>query len=145
VIALTVRHDRIDGFWFTLMHEFSHVRHGDALSVDSNLIGEAHTPSMVKDDCERRADSDAVAALVEPGELHSFTLRAGPMYSTTRIIQFAHRIKIHPGIIVGQLQHRGEVSYHSHRDLLVKVRDRITSTAMTDGWGHTIEIEGGEQ
>jgi HTH-type transcriptional regulator/antitoxin HigA len=26
VIALTLRHDRVDNFWFTLLHEIAHVR-----------------------------------------------------------------------------------------------------------------------
>ena len=32
VIAVSVRFDRVDNFWFTVMHEFTHVRYGDAWS-----------------------------------------------------------------------------------------------------------------
>ena len=32
-IAISIRHDRIDGFWFTVMHEYAHIRAGDALSL----------------------------------------------------------------------------------------------------------------
>jgi HTH-type transcriptional regulator/antitoxin HigA len=41
VIALTLRHDRIDNFWFTLLHEFAH--------VSCHLNGET---SMIFDDLE---------------------------------------------------------------------------------------------
>ena len=39
VIGVSVRFDRIDAFWFTLMHEFSHIYHGDALSFDYESSG----------------------------------------------------------------------------------------------------------
>src|SRR5262249_15331594 len=34
VIAVSLRYDRVDAFWFTVMHELSHLRHEDALAVD---------------------------------------------------------------------------------------------------------------
>ena len=67
--------------------------------------------------------------------LRSFILRVGPIYSKERINQFANRVKIHPGVIVGQLQKRKEISYAANREMLVKVREYVTSTAVTDGWG----------
>jgi HTH-type transcriptional regulator/antitoxin HigA len=57
------------------------------------------------------------------------------MYSKARINQFANRIKMHPGIIVGQLHHRGEVRAAAHRGLLVKIREHVLTTAIVDGWG----------
>jgi HTH-type transcriptional regulator/antitoxin HigA len=141
VIAVSVRYDRIDAFWFTVMHEFSHVRHGDALSVDTDLVGDdskATAMVLVEDEQERRANDEAAAALVSPSELDSFIRRVGPLYAKTRIVQFAHRMKIHPGIIVGQLHHRGEISFRTNREMLAKVRDAITETTLTDGWGRTI-------
>jgi HTH-type transcriptional regulator/antitoxin HigA len=136
-IAVSIRYDRIDAFWFTVLHEFSHVRHGDA-SVDSDLAGEDYRPSEMKEDAERRADEEAAATLVPPQELRSFMRRVGPLYAKDRIIQFAHRIKMHPGVIVGQLQHRGEIGYAANREMLAKVREIVTQTALTDGYGRTI-------
>jgi HTH-type transcriptional regulator/antitoxin HigA len=46
-------------------------------------------------------------------------------------------MKIHPGVVVGQLQHRGEVAWSAHREMMSRVRSIVTSTAMTDGWGQT--------
>jgi HTH-type transcriptional regulator/antitoxin HigA len=136
-IALSLRHDRIDGFWHTLCHELSHIRHRDALSIDSALVGEDAAPSAVKDSFERRADKDAAEMLIPADKLQSFIRRVAPLYSRDRIVQFAHRVKIHPGIIVGQLQHRGEIGFHANRELLAKVRDTVTSVGIVDGWGHT--------
>lgn len=141
VIVLSLRYDRIDAFWFTLMHELSHILHSD-LSVDEALFcGEGEqVPSITKNGVERRADNEAAASLVPPDKLDSFILRISPLYSKTRINQFANRLKIHPGIIVGQLQHRGEMGYSTNREMLVKVREIIASSAVTDGWGRIIAI-----
>jgi HTH-type transcriptional regulator/antitoxin HigA len=141
VIALSLRHDRIDSFWFTLMHEFAHIRAGDALSVDCDLSGDDFTPSELKEDVERQADERASASLIPSAEISSFVRRVGPMYSKDRIIQFAHRMKIHPGIIVGQLQHRKEIGFSANREMLAKVRDAVIDTALTDGFGRSVSPE----
>jgi HTH-type transcriptional regulator / antitoxin HigA len=137
VIGLSLRFDRIDGFWHTLGHEFSHIKHGDALSLDTDLIGPDQTPESGSPE-EQRANSEAAAMLIPPEMLESFIIRVRPTYSRERIIQFANRIKIHPGIIVGQLQFRKQIGYNANRELLAKVRDFITSTAAVDGWGNTL-------
>ena len=140
IIAMSIRHDRVDGFWFTLMHEFSHIRHGDPNSVDSGMVDaeEGILIRLAQSEVEDRADREAASSLIPSKELESFINRVGPLYPRDRIIQFANRIRIHPGIIVGQLQYRKEIGYRSMRDQLVKIRDIVTSTALTDGWGHAI-------
>lgn len=137
-VAVTIRHDRIDSFWFTVLHEIQHIAAGDAASVDSDLTGDDYRPSSMKDDIERRADEGASATLVPPEELASFMRRVSPLYSKDRIVQFAHRIKMHPGIIVGQLQHLGEIGYSANREMLVKIRHIVTETSLTDGYGRVV-------
>lgn len=141
VIALSLRFDRIDGFWFTVMHECAHIFHGDALSVDADLvdgIDGVTTATLIEDEAERRANEVAAGTLIAPEEMESFIRRVGPLYSKERVIQFSHKMKIHPGIVVGQLQNRKEIGYASLRDQLVKVRELIVNTAMTDGWGQAV-------
>lgn len=140
VIAMSIRFDRIDAFWFTLMHEFSHIKNKDTLSVDRNLE-ESFKQGIAVDDIERQANEGAAASLIDPAELESFIRRVSPLYSRERIIQFAHRIKVHPGIIIGQLQNRKEIGYNTHRQLLAKVRDSALETALTDGWGKAPPLE----
>lgn len=137
-IGMSLRYDRNDYFWFTLMHEMMHVVHRDALSIDTDLAANERPPALMKDEIERRADEGAAAALVPADELESFMRRVGPLYSKPRIVQFAHRIKMHPGIIVGQLQNRGEIGYRSNREMLSKVRSYVIETSITDGWKNTI-------
>ena len=74
--------------------------------------------------------------LIPRKEIDSFIARVRPSYSRVRINQFANRIKVHPGIVVGQLQRRDEIKYSQGRDALVKIRDLVTQSAVTDGWGH---------
>lgn len=136
VISVSVRYDRIDNFWHTVLHEFIHIRHGDAISVDTEVErGRSRLPVSAAED---RANREAAAVLVPQDELESFIRRLSPLYSAQRIIQFAHKVKMHPGIIVGQLQHRDELGYSSHRELLVRIRGFITETALTDGWGQSM-------
>lgn len=140
-IAVSARWDRIDAFWFTVMHEFMHIWNHDASSVDVNLLVEGENGIAIKvseDAAEQRANQRAAEALIPATELESFVRRSSPLYAATRIIQFAHRIKMHPGIVVGQLQHRGELRYSAHRDFLVKIRKYVVETALTDGWGRSI-------
>lgn len=140
VVGMSLRFDRIDSFWHTLCHEFRHVWHRDAFSIDTDFVADASSvPMDVKPEFERRADSEAAAMLIPPQELDDFIKRVAPFYSKERIVQFANRIKIHPGIIVGQLQHRGEIGYSANREMLAKIRHTVTSVAITDGWGTNID------
>ena len=143
VIAVSLRFDRNDSFWFTIMHELMHVMNRDAISVDTDLVGNDQERALVlvEDDIEARANKGAANALIPHRELESFIRRVGPLYSKQRIIQFSHRIKIHPAIVVGQLQKRKEVGYHANREMFAKIRSTITETALTDGWGRMVEIQ----
>lgn len=141
VIAVSVRHDRIDNFWFTVMHEFSHIKHNDAYSVD-DLTGNDPDGTisvlLAEDDAEKRANDEAANILVPKAEMDSFVNRLSPLYPEHRVVQFAIRVKMHPGIVVGQLQRRSELGWKAHRHFLVKVRSIITQTALTDGWGQSM-------
>lgn len=134
VIIVTCRYDRVDAFWHTLAHELSHVLNGDALSVDSNLIGPGFIGYASNSEIEKRADQDASKFLIPETILDSFIARYRPRFSKVAIVQFANVHKIHPGIVVGQLQHRLAIKYSHSREMLVPVRKIISATAMTDGW-----------
>ena len=142
VIAMSIRFDRIDSFWHVLGHELSHIRHRDVPVLDLDIVGTSRPSPAEQSAVERRADSEAASMLISTKEMESFIVRVGPLYSRARINQFANRLVVHPGIIVGQLQHRGELGYQSLRDTLVKVRDAVVSEAFTDGWGHVVHEKG---
>ena len=104
--------------------------------IDNGIVGDEPPSAGETPECEQVANDFARDNLIPQNEIDSFIARVRPLYSRVRINQFANRIKIHPGIIIGQLQRRGEIKYSQGRDMLVKVRDLVTTSAVTDGWGH---------
>jgi HTH-type transcriptional regulator/antitoxin HigA len=139
VIALTLRFDRIDNFWFNLMHELRHVANKDGQNgngiIDENL-GAENSEAGDKPEFERVADTEAAEAIIPVAVFNDFTLRVAPLYSEVRIAGFAARIGVHPGIVVGQLHNRKQVPHAHYRKLLVKIKEHIIGNALTDGWGH---------
>lgn len=136
VIGMSLRFDRIDYFWHTLLHEVAHAFHRDE-SIDTDM-GDDH-PISAKSRIELRADDEATSCLIPKQELRGFIRRYGPLYTESIINQFANKLKIHPAIIIGQLQHLGEIGYSKFRSKLIKVRDIVTPSAVTDGWGYKLE------
>lgn len=130
VVAISFRYDRVDWFWFTLMHELSHVLSGDGAEgamIDEAMVGtdaDADSLSAV----ERRADRQATGWLVSEEKLKAFIRRTRPRFGQSAIVEFAVSLGIHPAIIVGQLQKRGEIPYTHHRNLLGKTRHLFEQT-----------------
>ena len=125
VVALSLRYDRVDWFWFTLMHELAHILEHEG-SLDTRLVGndaDQHVSQV-----EERADKRATEWLVPPHDLQAFADRNRPYFSRSAIEGFADRMNIHPGIVVGQLQKRGDIPYSHHRNLLAGVRQLFTET-----------------
>lgn len=144
-IALSLRYDRIDYFWHTLVHEIGHVRKRDGLNeliiLDSDLLSVKNVSEDQRPESEIAADKYAAHFLIPSTELNDFMARCRPLYSTNKIVGFAARIGVHPGIVVGQLQFRKEIPYTHSRDLLVPVREIVTASALTDGWGHMADLK----
>ena len=142
-VVVSMRYDRIDAFWHTLFHELSHVhqRHGleDAYALDIELIGASSSEGQ-KPEIEVQVDAMAVEASVPQAELEDFIARTAPLYSKKKIRGFANRIGVHPGIVVGQLQHRGNIDWSHSREMLVKVRSVLIQSALTDGWGLRVPL-----
>ena len=135
-VALTLRFDRIDHFWFVLMHELGHVRDMEG-SIDRDLQQEVSEPAS---EAEMRANQFASSSLVPLDKLDDFIARVRPTYKLPRIEAFAQRAGVHPGIVVGQLQHRDEVPYSIFRGTLVPVREIVTTAAVADGWGSVLPV-----
>jgi HTH-type transcriptional regulator/antitoxin HigA len=145
VIALSIRFDRLDNFWFVLRHEIEHVlnRDGDGLvTIDVELTEQLQRKNALPPE-EIKANTAAAEFLIPKSELDSFITRVRPLYSDQRILLFAKRIGVHPGLVVGQLQFRDEVPYtHFHKHLM-KIREIVTQTSVTDGWGTVPPTPGG--
>jgi HTH-type transcriptional regulator/antitoxin HigA len=135
VIVLSLRYDRIDHFWHTLMHELAHIRFEDGPLLDLEIVTDKAIPKADRPEYEWRADEFASNSLVPTEKLEDFIIRVRPLFSAKRIQAFARTMEVHAGIVVGQLQHRNEIGYQNLRKMLVPVRHIITGTTLTDGWG----------
>ncbi|WP_295863428.1 ImmA/IrrE family metallo-endopeptidase [uncultured Xanthomonas sp.] len=111
IVGLTLRHDRLDNFWFTLLHEVAHLwKHVsdqdaflddlDASSEDrreaeaNRLAREAFIPRLIW----KRSD-----AFISPGK--------------ESIDRLSRELKIHPAIIAGRLR-KETGNYHLFSDLV---------------------------
>ena len=120
VVVLTIRHNRIDCFWFSLMHELGHILAGHQEIYLDNL--EKLEESLE----EKEADRLARNWLIDERELYSFANRVKPRFSKKAIIDFAQTQNRHPGIILGRLHHEGFVPYKNLRQLLEKVKPYLS-------------------
>lgn len=119
VVALSLRYDRIDAFWFTLLHETAHIYQGHKQSHVDQLF-DREKQELGQE--EEEANALASGWLLPKEDLQEFIEWHRPRYSRASIEQFARREKRHPGIVIGQLMHKGELKYSHLREYLVKVR-----------------------
>ncbi|MGL4239433.1 ImmA/IrrE family metallo-endopeptidase [Tabrizicola sp.] len=122
VIAMTLRHDRLDNFWFTLLHEFCHVtRH---LSADRPVIVD-DLDLKGADDVEDEADRFAQDTLI-PAKL--WKKYASEDLDTEGIMALALEAQVNPAVVAGRWQ-REHQDYRRFAKLLGRgqVRSAILS------------------
>lgn len=120
IVALTIRYDRIDYFWFTLFHELAHI----VLGHRGGHLDEEQDVGEIDDD-EREANARAASWFVSNELVHELSRRCGGRPSRAAIEAFAAEQRLHPGIVVGRLHRLDLVPYSYFRPLLVKVRDQL--------------------
>ena len=102
VIGLTLRYDRIDNFWWVLMHELAHVvRHLPA--TDETFIDDLSLASGA-DDRETDADDFARNCLIPAEILQDSGVLANP--SPMAVIALAQEVGIHPAIVAGRVRYK---------------------------------------
>jgi HTH-type transcriptional regulator/antitoxin HigA len=100
LVALTLRYDRLDNFWFTLCHELAHV----ALHFDGGET-EAFFDDLDQaglDAFEGDADGWATEGLIPADSWRNADLGRTP--SEGKILSFARRHRIHPSIPAGRIR-----------------------------------------
>lgn len=104
VIGLTLRYDRLDNFWFCLLHETAHVwRHLNeegAFFVDDLQLDRAdHSEDWSVED---EADTLAQEALIPSQDWDAAELLKAA--TPSRVIAFAQSVNIHPAIVAGRVR-----------------------------------------
>lgn len=105
VIGLTLRHDRIDNFWFCLLHELVHVaKHlsaSDQIIID-DLDLRGHN-GAAEDEIEQEADEMTRDGLIPKKMWEKNPMQDKP--TTAKVYALAEILKIHPAIIAGRIRH----------------------------------------
>ncbi len=143
VIGLTMRYDRLDNFWFVLRHECEHVIRGDGRSgvtVDIELEKDLAGVGPEVEAQERAANEAAAEFCVPQKTLKQFIARKDPIFLERDILAFSRMLRVHPGLIAGQLQH-ATARYERFRNHLTKVREIVLPNVMHDGWGDVAPVE----
>jgi len=103
VIGMTLRYDRLDNFWFCLLHELAHVAKHLSASLalivdDLDLRGQ----QVVADQSEEEADRMASEALIPHNVWNKRGIHQRP--NPKRVRTLAEELKIHPAIIAGRIR-----------------------------------------
>jgi HTH-type transcriptional regulator/antitoxin HigA len=110
VIQLSFRYRTNDHLWFTLLHEAGHL----LLTPEEKAFVDEPSSLSSTDPREAQANEFAANLLIPRDDYDQFVNGMGTRRPTSAIIrEFADSIGIHPGIVVGRLQHDGLVPYGS--------------------------------
>ena len=120
VVGLTLRHDRLDNFWFCLCHELGHIARHPGIDGEAYFVDDLDSTG---DRLEDEADEFAANSLIPPKAWKNAPVRN--TISNVTIKQLADSLRVHPAIIAGRIrreQHnykilsglvgRGEVRKH---------------------------------
>lgn len=100
IVALTLRHDRLDNFWFALMHELVHVQKhlkGLHVFIADNLDDKTRSSRE-----EQEADQGARDALIPATEWQKSAVKT--VHSPENAIALADKLRMHPAIVAGRVR-----------------------------------------
>lgn len=111
IIQMSLRMKTNDHFWWTFFHECGHIalHRGKNFADDQNAHG---------DGPEEEADRWAENIIYGPNALRA--ILADPPQSEAAVCRLAEDLKLHPGIVVGMLQHYRCVPFHKLNHLKAK-------------------------
>lgn len=106
LIQMSLRWHWADIFWFSFFHEIGHILLDNKKDFNVDLVKRG-----VDGDKEQEKDVFAANTLIPPEEykklLQKVTNRSTNVYNLVK--SFAEHVDIHPGIVIGRLQHSGVI------------------------------------
>ena len=114
LIQLSLRYKTNDQLWFSFFHEAAHIlkQKKSIVFLDEKL--------NVDNKEESEANKFASDVLIPPKDYKRFLKKM--KYTKESILQFAEEIGIHPGIIVGRLQHDMVIDHSHYNDLKMHLK-----------------------
>ena len=111
IIQMSLRMKTNDHFWWTFFHECGHIvlHRGKNFADDQNASGDGP-----------EGEADRWAENVIYGESRLRFILANPPKSEIGILRLAGELNLHPGIVVGMLQHYGHVPHRNLNRLKAK-------------------------
>ena len=100
IVALTLRHDRLDNFWFALMHELVHIQkhlRPSHMFIADNLDDKTRS---TKD--EQEADRGARNALIPGSEWDRSAVKS--THTAEDALALADKLRIHAAIVAGRVR-----------------------------------------
>ncbi|MEO8459950.1 MAG: ImmA/IrrE family metallo-endopeptidase [Dokdonella sp.] len=104
VIGMTIREDRLDNFWFTLMHELVHAwKHLDDISCRAIADENIEKPDADVEEIEREANELAAEILIDKATWRRSHAHLNP--STPTIQEFANRMQVSSAVVAGRIRY----------------------------------------
>jgi len=122
VILMSLRYDRIDNFYFTLMHEIGHILLHQKNDINC-FYDDLSEVKKSKNKSEKEANLFAQQNLV-PDELIEY-FKEQKKVRAKNIKEKSKELNIHSGILIGNLQYHNIISYGQLRRGLSKIKSTI--------------------
>lgn len=100
IVAMTLRHDRLDNFWFTLLHEVGHLKLHIRLGEFSAIFDDNDAPAS--DQVEQDADHFAQEALIPEANWNLAVSRF--TRNEKAVLTDARRFGVAPAVIAGRVR-----------------------------------------
>lgn len=114
VIGLTIRHDRPDNFWFTLMHELAHIakhyNHGIESFYDERLQDK---DGIETDPIEQEADSLAEESILPESKWETSAAKSTPNQFSTE--DLANELGIQTAIVAGMIRFKHQNFFYLNK------------------------------
>jgi HTH-type transcriptional regulator/antitoxin HigA len=129
IIGLTIREDRLDNFWFTLIHELVHAwKHLDAGRFRAIVDEQIEDPSSQNEQAEIEREANALAAEILIPRAHWKRSRAYVKPSAEAIHALARELQISPAVVAGRVRReRGDyrqfASFVGYREVRLQFPD----------------------
>ena len=101
IIGMTLRHDRLDNFWFVLLHELMHVKKHltpDRTFIADNLDDKIQAAEIQ----EKEADWGAAEALIPEHVWQQSAVATTHLHDDA--LKLARQLQIHPAIVAGRVR-----------------------------------------